>query len=189
MSDQTDREKYGLPRFITLANGRVVDTRKGTVVEKATVQCQYCGQKESVIDGLRKAKHPAPLMPYALQCLCPYCKEDGRIYDGRSFISPGRKDITKVFAAYREWESQKSTSLEEFSPENREIPFGWQTHYWSIPDHGYTHWYRMFNPRQLLTHANLLRSIMTTDGIKASVRDNHGDLSAISKEPVHVLHL
>lgn len=168
--DETDHKKFGLPHFIALASGRVIDTKRGTVVEKATVQCQYCGKKESVIDGLRNAKHPAPLMPYALQCLCPYCKEDGRIYDGRSFISPGRKDITKIFAAYKEWEFRKWSSLEEFWPK-AEIPYGWQTHYWSIPDHGYTHWYRMFNPRQLLTHSSLLRCIMKTDGVKASVRE------------------
>ena len=60
MPDAGDRKEYGLPRFITLANGRVIDTRKGTVVEKATVQCQYCGTKENIIDGLRKAKHAAP---------------------------------------------------------------------------------------------------------------------------------
>ena len=168
--DQTDRKKYGLPRFITLASGRVIDTRKGTVVEKATVQCQYCGTKENNIDGLRKAKHPAPLMPYALQCLCPDCKEEGYTYDGRYFLAPSTKDINRLSESMRIWDSLKSGALQDFWPKE-EIPYGWQTHYWSIPDHGYTHWYRMFNPRQLLVLGTLLKKIMMTGSVSMPVKE------------------
>ena len=108
--------------------------------------------KDSIIDGLRKAKHPAPLMPYALQCLCPECKEEGHVYDGRYFLAPSTRDINRLLESMRTWDSLKSGPLQDFWPKE-EIPYGWQTHYWSIPDHGYTHWYRMFNPRQLLVHA------------------------------------
>ena len=169
-TDQTDRKKYGLPRFITLASGRVIDTRKGTVVEKATIQCQFCGTKENIIDGLRKAKHPAPLMPYALQCLCPECKEEGYTYDGRYFLAPSTKDINRLSESMRLWDSLKSGPLHDFWPK-QEIPYGWQTHFWSIPDHGYTHWYRMFNPRQLLVHSLLLHAIVTADNVPLPVRE------------------
>src|SRR5204862_8063336 len=33
-----------------------------------------------------------------------------------------------------------------------------------IPNHGYTHWWTMFNPRQLLGHTQLLRAIMHAGG-------------------------
>lgn len=167
---ERDRKKYGLPRFVTLRSGRVIDTRKGTVVEKATVQCQYCGTKEGIIDGLRKAQHPAPLMVYALQCMCPECKEEGYIYDGRFFLAPSLKDISRLSASLRTWESLKYGSLTDYWPKH-EIPYGWQTHYWSIPDHGYTHWYRMFNPRQLLVHSLLLKTIMTASNVSLTVRE------------------
>lgn len=167
---ENDRKMYGLPRFITLQSGAVIDTRKGPVIAKATVQCQYCGEKENIIEGLRKAQHPAPLMPYALQCLCPDCKDEGRIYDGRYFLEPGTKDISRLTASFKFWEQEKSGALAGFWP-TQEIPYGWQTHFWSIPDHGYTHWYRMFNPRQLMIHALLLKSIMTSDHVAISVRE------------------
>ncbi|MGI8961539.1 MAG: DUF1156 domain-containing protein [Bryobacteraceae bacterium] len=165
-----DRKEFGLPRYVVLASGRKIDTHKGTVVEKATVACQFCGQKENIIDGLRAAKHAAPVMTYAIQCLCPTCKDDGRVYDGRSFLAPGSADIARVVSSYRSWELQKVDSLQAFWPKE-EIPFGWQTHYWSIPDHGYTHWYRMFNPRQLLVHATLLKAIMTLGSVSLPIRE------------------
>lgn len=169
-ANETDRKKYGLPHFVRLADGRAIDTRKGTVIEKATVQCQYCGQKDSIIDGLRKAQHPAPLMPYALQCICPECKEEGHVYDGRYFLPPSSKDINRLSASMSTWESLKAGSLQNFWPKE-EIPYGWQTHAWSVPDHGYTHWYRMFNPRQLLIHATILQKIMMTESASMPVRE------------------
>jgi putative DNA methylase len=72
--------------------------------------------------------------------------------------------------AMQEWESLKSTILAGFWP-TEEIPYGWQTHYWSIPDHGYTHWYRMFNPRQLLVHAHLLRAATRVGAAKQNVQE------------------
>ena len=168
--ESSDRKDYGIPRYLTLSDGRKIDTRKGTVVAKATVACQFCGTKEGIIAGLRKAQHPAPLMPYALQCFCPECKEDAQIYDGRYFAAPTPLDIQRLAAAFRLWEAQKVGALAGFWP-TEEIPFGWQTHSWSVPDHGYTHWYRMFNPRQLLVHATLLRAVMESDHASGPVRE------------------
>ena len=39
-----------------------------------------------------------------------------------------------------------------------ELPYGFMTHKLNggIPNHGYTHWWKMFNPRQLLVHTQLL---------------------------------
>jgi putative DNA methylase len=165
-----DRKTFGLPHFVTLADGRRIDTRKGTVVAKATVACQFCGTKQNIIEGLRKAKHSAPLATYALQCVCPFCKEEGRVYDGRYFVAPNCRDVDRLVAALNLWEKEKVGSLAPFWPKEG-IPFGWQTHYWSIPDHGYTHWYRMFNPRQLLIHALLLRTIMESGEVDVSVRE------------------
>lgn len=40
-----------------------------------------------------------------------------------------------------------------------------------IPNHGYTHWWMMFNPRQLLVHAQLLRAIVTLGSYCESTRE------------------
>jgi hypothetical protein len=162
MTASEERKVYGLPRRITLADGTIVDTRAGNLLRQATLACQGCGQATGILDALRVAKHSAPTSPYALQCFCPECKADGYVYDGRYFAAPSEHDVKRLVGAIREWDSLKTTTLDGFWP-TAEIPYGWQTHYWSIPDHGYTHWYRMFNPRQLLVHAHLLRAA-TRDG-------------------------
>ncbi|HVA45324.1 MAG TPA: hypothetical protein VNH11_02965 [Pirellulales bacterium] len=165
-----DRKTYGLPRFITLADGRKIDTRKTTFIRKATIACQSCGQPDGIIEALRRAKHSAPLAPYALQCFCPQCKAEGHVYDGRYFTAPTKDDTHRLTAAMNEWDGEKNGVLAPYWPTD-EIPYGWQTHYWSIGDHGYTHWYRFFNPRQLLTHASLLRSIARNPNAPSAVRD------------------
>ena len=158
-AEAEDRKLYGPPHFIRLSNGLLMDTRKGNFVKKATIACQSCGHPDGIIDALRQAKHSAPTMPYTLQCFCPECKEAGTIYDGRFFAAPTEGDVRRLVAASGTWEAAKLDALAGYWPTD-EIPYGWQTHYWSIPDHGYTHWYRMFNLRQLLVHANLLRFIV-----------------------------
>lgn len=157
-AETPDRKEYGLPTYIALSDGRRIDTRRGTVVAKGTVACRFCGEKQAIIEGLRKVKYPAPLMPYALQCFCPECKANAHIYEGRYFSAPSTADVDRLLAAFVCWDQEQVGSLAHFWPKDP-IPFGWQTHFWSIPDHGYTHWYRMFNPRQLLVLASLLRAI------------------------------
>ena len=170
MTATEERKLYGLPRRITLADGTVFDTCAGNLLKQATLACQGCGQATGILDALRVAKHSAPTSPYALQCFCPECKAEGHVYDGRYFAAPTQRDVHRLMGAMREWESLKSTTLAGFWP-TEEIPYGWQTHYWSIPDHGYTHWYRMFNPRQLLVHAHLLRAATRGGAAKQNVQE------------------
>lgn len=168
--DASDRKKFGLPRFLTLADGRKIDTRKATLKSKATLTCQGCGHPSGIIDSLREAKQSAATAPYALQAFCPQCKAEGHIYEGRYFLAPSPLDVSRLVAALTEWEAARSTSLADFWP-NQVIPYGWQTHFWSIPDHGYTHWHRFFNGRQLLVHSLLLRTVLTTDAVDQEIRE------------------
>ncbi|HEX5445033.1 MAG TPA: hypothetical protein VFW87_14440, partial [Pirellulales bacterium] len=124
---------------------------------------QACGQADGIIEALRIAKQSAPLAPYTLQCFCPQCKAEGHVYEGRYFSAPEARDVDRLISSVAEWETVKHDSLAAFWPTD-EIPYGWQTHYWSIADHGYTHWYRFFNARQLLVHAKLLRAICSLPG-------------------------
>jgi hypothetical protein len=49
----------------------------------------------------------------------------------------------------------------------------------ALPKQGYTHWWKMFNSRQLLVHATLLRSVCTIGQFSADVR--HQGLGAIQQ--------
>ncbi|MBO9749721.1 DUF1156 domain-containing protein, partial [Xanthomonas phaseoli pv. dieffenbachiae] len=53
------------------------------------------------------------------------------------------------------------------------IPYGFMTHLnnGGIPNHGYTHWWTMFNPRQLLIHAQLLKAIVNVGSYDWRVRE------------------
>jgi putative DNA methylase len=62
--------------------------------------------------------------------------------------------------AHREWDLKKISDLRAYWPAS-ELPYGFMTHMnnGGIPNHGYTHWWKMFSPRQLLVHALLLRAV------------------------------
>jgi hypothetical protein len=68
-------------------------------------------------------------------------------------------------AATLEWESRKDTDLADYWPRS-ELPYGFMTHHLQggVPNHGYTHWWTMFNPRQLLVHALFLKYLDAAAG-------------------------
>ena len=70
---------------------------------------------------------------------------------------------TRAFdTAASEWEARKENDLAPFWP-RQEVPYGFMT---GIANgdiregHGFTHWWTMFNARQLLVHTQLLRAIV-----------------------------
>src|SRR5262249_17802833 len=54
-----------------------------------------------------------------------------------------------------------------------ELPFGFMTsmNNGGIPNHGFTHWWTMFNPRQLLVQCQLLRAIAKAQHCEWTVRE------------------
>ncbi len=155
-----DRKKFGLPREIVLADGTRIQTRTGTVPQQSHFTCQKCGKKQDILESVKPTKHTAPVAAYALQCHCPQCEAEGYSYNGRYFkpIEPG--DVKRLIMAEREWADRNDTDLNEYWPRqecwdaymmraNGGVNVGW----------GYTHWWKMFNPRQLLVHTQLMRAI------------------------------
>lgn len=68
---------------------------------------------------------------------------------------------TSVFdTADSEWANRKIEDLGNYYPKS-EVPFGFMTsmNNGGIPNHGYTHWWTMFNSRQLLVNSQLLKVI------------------------------
>lgn len=235
-----ERRRYGLPRYIQLPDGRIMDTRKGTVPGKSRFTCQNpaCGREhdlltavrtslslEDMIDALLKGgytldqvqrwkengslglvrqaisngekddeeilelvneagfdrsaleqlhqvRRTAPVAPYALQCHCPQCEAEGYNYNGRYFKSPDIDDVERLIAAEGEWALRKEEDLSEYWPRekcpdsfmmkaNGGVNRGW----------GYTHWWTMFNSRQLLVHSQILYMLMNLPARLNTFRD------------------
>lgn len=178
--EDADRKEYGLPRFLTLADGRRIDTRKGTVPAQSHVTCGKCGLKQDVRESVEMFGHGAPVATYVVQCYCPDCDGEGRVYDGRYFASFGAKDVQRLVAAEQEWTNRRDADLADCWP-REELPHSYMTHHanFALPRQGYTHWWKMFNSRQLLVHSLLLKAVCKTNEFPADVR--HQGLGAIQQ--------
>lgn len=133
-------------------------TAAGAVAKKSSFACQEttCGREWGVLEAVRASGKAGPMAPFAYHVHCPECDTNGDVYSGRFFV-PAR-DVRAVEAAEVEWESRKGTDLSAYWPRDL-LSEGWKTHKWGIPDHGYTHYWKMFNSRQLLILSQLLKSI------------------------------
>ncbi|MDD2316833.1 MAG: hypothetical protein PHD57_05745 [Desulfobacterales bacterium] len=162
-----------LPDMVTLADGTEIETGRGTVPKQAQFTCASCGKTQDRLGATKRVMHTAPVAAYALQCHCPQCESEGYTYGGRYFKAPDGNDIRKLAASEREWQGRKDADLREYWP-RIEIAFSMRTHVKDpLPDHGYTHWWMLFNNRQLLVHAFLLRSIteLSENGWPLDVRE------------------
>jgi putative DNA methylase len=145
---------------IMLADGSIIETGRGTVPRQAHFTCASCGREGNTLESVRSTGHTAPVAAYAIQCHCPQCEDEGYNYGGRYFKVLGKYDIKRLNAAETEWISRAEADLTDFWPRqecwdaymmraNGGVNQGW----------GYSHWWKMFNSRQLLVHAQLLKTI------------------------------
>lgn len=152
-----------LPEEIVCPDTGVVvrtDKEGGTVPKKSNYACGACGTVQDVLKTVKASGKTGPVAIYAYQGYCPQCDEGDEAYGGRFFIDGSE---TWAFdAACKEWESRKEADLAPYWPRS-ELPFGFMTHKLNggIPNHGFTHWWKMFNPRQLLSLSLLLKSIIS----------------------------
>lgn len=158
--EDADRRTYGPPPTITLADGTVFDTRTSTTgLKKSSFRCAADDISQDILGSVQPTGHTAPTSPYALQCYCPECHRQGFSYGGRFFRPPDRFDIGRLIAVDREWASRKEADLAAHWPRTA-IAHSMRTHVKDpLPGHGYHAWWQMFQSRQLLAHALLLRSL------------------------------
>ena len=131
--------------------------------------CGADGNPQVIVDSIEASGDTAPIAPIAIQGYCSACESAGQPYSGRFFAPP--RNTHCVERAEGEWQARKSTDLADYWPVS-EIPFGHMTHQRQpLPQHGYTHWWKMFSPRQLLTHALLLKAITHCGNYEDHVRD------------------
>lgn len=159
---------------------------KGNVTEKGNYTCPSCGAKDKIINSIRSLPEDQllPVKPYALEGYCPECAGDvsfdeknllGQATDRKKSISHvcsinnnnGKffKKIEPVdLKIYKEvekiWEEQKNNLP---YPKSK-IPEGEKTKN-DLIGHHYTFWYQLFNTRQLLSLAILLKAIILEENI------------------------
>lgn len=158
--DNSDRKKYGLPRKIFLRDGTLIQTRKGTVPQKAHFVCGSCGTQQNILDGPKITGHTEPEAAYALQCHCPKCEAEGYNYGGRFFKALDAKDVENLIYVDYEWSTRSESDLECYWPRSA-IEYAHETHVRRpLDQYGYSHWWKMFNSRQLLVHSQFIRTMM-----------------------------
>lgn len=143
--------------------GVTFSTENGTVPKRSSYACGACGAVQDVLTTVKASGKSGPLAAYTIQGYSAKLDKEGAAYGGRFFAAVD--DSAAIDAAYREWEERKDSDLAAYWPRS-EVPYGFMTHSnnGGIPNHGYTHWWTMFNARQLLIHALLLKTINEVGG-------------------------
>ncbi len=150
-----------LPDEIKLEDGTSLACEKGTVPAKSKFRCMACGPAQDILESVKPTGHTPAVAAHTLQCHCPQCDAEGYNYNGRYFKDVDASDIARLGQAESEWAERCETDLGQYWPRS-ELMVSYMTHKLNggIPNWGYTHWWKMFNSRQLLVQSQLLRSIM-----------------------------
>lgn len=146
--------------------------QKGTVPKRSNYACAACGTVQDVLTTIKTTRKTGPMAAYAIQGYAPKRDDAGKPYGGRFFAAFDTTLAKQYDAACAEWEERKNADLKDYWPRS-ELPYGFMTHHLQggVPNHGFTHWWTMFNPRQLLVHAQLLKAIVEVGDYEWNVRE------------------
>lgn len=154
---------------ITIRTGK----EGGTVPGKAKFTCASCGAVNDVLSAVKETGKNGPMAAYAKHAYSSKRKSQGAPYNGRYFSPFSAADARQMNAAIDEWEARKNDDLRKYWP-REEIPDGFMTTHnnGDIKNgHGYHFWSDMFNSRELLVHALLLKAITTIGNYDSKVRE------------------
>ena len=163
-----------LPEEVTCPETKITfRTDRGTVPKKSNYACGACGTVQDVLASVKATGKTGPMAAYAVQGYAPQRDATGKPYGGRFFAPSGERLARQYDAACAEWEARKDADLKDYWPRSA-VPYGFMT---GIANgdiregHGFTHWWTMFNPRQLLVHAQLLKAIVEVGDYDWKVRE------------------
>ncbi len=145
----------------------------GTVPKRSNYACAACGAVQDVLATVKASGKTGPMATYAVQGYAPKRDAAGKPYRGRFFAAADAAHARQYDAAFAEWEARKEGDLRDYWPRSA-VPYGFMT---GIANgdiregHGFTHWWAMFNPRQLLVHAQLLKAIVNVGDHDWKVRE------------------
>lgn len=134
----------------------------GTVPKRSTFTCASCGSQQGVMNATRDSKKGGQVAGYAIQGTAPKRSEAGQPYNGRFFAPFDGGLADQYSAAIEEWDRRKDGDLAEYWPRS-EVPYGFMTAVANSDirtNYGFTHWWTMFNPRQLLVLSQILKAIV-----------------------------
>ena len=146
---------------------------KGTVPKRSNYACAACGTVQDVMNSIKATKKSGQMAAYAVQGYAPKRDEAGKPYGGRFFTAFKEEYARQYDAAFKEWEARKDADLKDYWPRS-EVPYGFMTAVANSDireNYGFTHWWTMFNPRQLLVHAQLLKAIAEVGSYDWQVRE------------------
>lgn len=153
------------------------DPKQGNLPEKGNFVCPTCGTKDRIINAIRRLPEDQilPISPYAVEGYCQKCAGDAdedlfgdektsrknvshlcniRDNNGKFFKKMTPADLKRYQEAERRWVREK-----ELLPYPKsKVPEGDKTKS-DLIGHHYIYWYQLFNPRQLLCLATLLKAI------------------------------
>jgi putative DNA methylase len=148
-------------------------TSAGTVPKRSHFACGACGTVQDVMTSIKATRKSGQMAGYAVQGYAPRRDASGSPYSGRFFAPFDEKHARCYDAASKEWEFRKDADLADYWPRST-VPYGFMTAIANSDireNYGFTHWWTMFNPRQLLVNALLLKSIVTTGDYEWNVRE------------------
>ncbi len=126
--------------------GKVFDPRKG-VSRRGVFQCSECGEEQKLLDAVDRKGAALEMELHALEGYCETC--------GRFFKRVDDDDLRRWEQAKAEFERCKGSLLfprQIIPTEGRSDP--------RPVNHGYTHFWQMFNERRLLCLSILLEQIL-----------------------------
>jgi putative DNA methylase len=165
-----------LPESVTCPDTGVefrTDRAGGNVPKQSTFACAACGTLQDVMTTVRASGKTGPMAPYAMHAFSKAAKSASAAYNGRFFIPFDEKYARQLNAATAEWDLRKNSDLRAYWPRESLIQYerGNTSMLYNQPQHGHTHWWTMFNPRQLLGHSLLLKAIMTCGSYSDEIRE------------------
>lgn len=163
-----------LPEEVTCPETKITfKPEVGTVPKRSNYACGACGTVQDVLATVKATGKTGPMAAYAVQGYAPKRDEAGKPYNGRFFAAYDAGHAKQYDVAFTEWEARKDGDLKDYWPRSA-VPYGFMT---GIANgdiregHGFTHWWTMFNPRQLLVHAQLLKAIVEIGNYDWIVRE------------------
>lgn len=161
-----------MPEMVTCpSTGTVFRSDGGTVGKSGHFTCQAatCGLEQKTVEAIGRTHKTAPVAPVVGQAYSHRLDRQGDPFGGRFFTT--QPMALRYASALSEWDARKNCDLADFWPTSQ-IPFGHMTHQRQpLPDHGFTHWWMMFNPVQLLVHAQILKAIRQNTKASRTVRE------------------
>lgn len=145
----------------------------GNVPRRSSFACAACGTVQDVMTAIKATHKSSQIAAYAVQAYSPRRSDQDAPYGGRFFSPFAQSFAAQLNSAFKEWDERKDADLAGYWPSS-EIPYGFMTAMANSDireNYGYTHWWTMFNPRQLLVHAQLLRAIVNVGSYDWAVRE------------------